>query len=190
MTKQPPDPKAPPTPTLTASLRDKLLVAAEAQLRHVAAEATFDLKNIDLGPCLDWIIAMTMRYENIATAIAKLPTVTSPLQFALNHEAQHAVSFLSMKPDFDFTRGTKVATPAPLVANCHINLVLPQVDDHQLSEVGYQCRTQGGKRLTKTEMLRGLIKFLLDDLAPAMDLKQVSTEDDFLDRLRQAAKKL
>jgi hypothetical protein len=39
-------------------------------------------------------------------------------------------------------------------------------------------------------MLRGLIKFLLDDLAPAMDLKQVSTEDDFLDRLRQAAKKL
>ncbi len=190
MTKQAPNPKAPQAPKLTADQRSKLLAAAEAQLRHVAGEATFNLKGIDLAPCLDWIIAMTMRYENISTAIAKLPTVTSALQFALNHEAQHAVSFLSMKPDFDFSRGAKAATPPPKVDNTHLNLVLPQADDHHLSELGYRCRAQGGKRLTKTEILRGLIQFLLHDLQPHLDLSQVKTEEDFLSRLRHAAKKL
>jgi hypothetical protein len=71
-----------------------------------------------------------------------------------------------------------------------MNLVLAAEWDQQLSEVGFKCRSLGGHKFSKTEVLRPLIRFLLEDLQPRLDLNNVKTEDELLDRLRQAAKKL
>lgn len=189
MTKQAPDPKTPKALGLTAEQRSKLLVVAEARLREMAAEQKCDLDDGDLREGLHTMIKLLLRYENIGAEIAKLPNVDSALKYALGHESQNAILILTMKKEAA-KAATPAATPAPRAASFHLNLVLPQEWDHDLSEVGYRARSQGGRKITKTEILRALIRLLLQDLQPRMDLNQVKTEDDFLDRLRQAAKKL
>ena len=199
MTKLPPKSNVAHSLGLSADQYGQLLVAAEAALREEALEYTHvDLSGVDLKPSVDLVVKLALRYEDIMVAIAKLPTVNSALKYALRHESQHALDILAMKTKTNasapavtaMSPAPKSANAAPQSATFHLNLVLPQEWDHELSEVGYRCRTLGGRKVTKTEVLRGLIRLLLQDLHQHLDLNQVKTEDDFLDRLRRAAKKL
>jgi hypothetical protein len=199
MTKRSPKSNVGQPSSLTAEQHGQLLVAAEAELRDCGVEDGFDLNlsGGDLRPHLDGMIKMVLRYENIMEAIATLPKVESALKHALRHESQHALSILLMKSEKNKAsavnppiRAPKTSTPAPQAANFHLNLLLPQAWDQELSEIGFQCRSQGGHKFSKTEVLRCVTRLLLGDLRQHLDLSTVRTEDEFLDRLRQAAKKL
>jgi len=60
---------------------------------------------------------------------------------------------------------------------------LPHELDAQLSEVGFRARTSGGTKLRKTEILRALVRLLME---LDVDLTGVRDENEFLRRLRKA----
>lgn len=65
-----------------------------------------------------------------------------------------------------------------------LNLTLPHELDAELSKIGYRARSTGGVKLRKTEILRALIRLLLD---LDVDVDGIKSEEEFLDRLRHAA---
>ncbi len=64
-----------------------------------------------------------------------------------------------------------------------LNLTLPHELDAELSKIGYRARSTGGMKLRKTEILRALIRLLLE---LDIDVDGVKDEDEFLARLRKA----
>lgn len=65
-----------------------------------------------------------------------------------------------------------------------LNLTLPHELDAELSKIGYKARSSGGVKLRKTEILRALIRLLLE---LDVDVDGIKSEDEFLERLRKAA---
>lgn len=64
-----------------------------------------------------------------------------------------------------------------------LNLTLPHELDAELAKIGYRARSTGGMKLRKTEILRALIRLLLE---LEIDVDGVKDEDEFLIRLRRA----
>jgi hypothetical protein len=78
----------------------------------------------------------------------------------------------------------KAASSRPKSDYFRLNLTLPHELDAELSKIGYKARSSGGVKLRKTEILRALIRLLLE---LDVDVDGIKSEDEFLERLRKAA---
>lgn len=68
-----------------------------------------------------------------------------------------------------------------------VNVTLSDELDEFLQNVGTEVRKSGGYKLPKTLILRGLARVLQEMVAAKkIDLCEVKTEEDFVERLRQA----
>jgi hypothetical protein len=68
-----------------------------------------------------------------------------------------------------------------------VNLTLPDELDRVLQNLGNDARATGGYKVPKTMIMRALVRLLMSlDVDPS----GVKTEDELLERISQAAKKL
>jgi len=68
-----------------------------------------------------------------------------------------------------------------------VNLTLPDELDRVLQTLGNDARATGGYKVPKTMIMRALVRLLMSlDVDPS----GVKTEDELLERILQAAKKL
>lgn len=67
-----------------------------------------------------------------------------------------------------------------------VNLTLPDELDRVLQKLGNDARATGGYKIPKTMIMRALIRVLM---TLDIDLTEVKTEDEFLDRVLKAIKK-
>lgn len=77
----------------------------------------------------------------------------------------------------------KSASSRPKSEYFRLNLTLPHELDAELSKIGHRARSTGGMKLRKTEILRALIRLLLE---LEIDVDGVKDEHEFLARLRKA----
>ena len=68
-----------------------------------------------------------------------------------------------------------------------VNLTLPDELDRVLQELGNDARATGGYKVPKTMIMRALVRLLM---TLNVDPSGVKTEDELLERILQAAKKL
>ena len=68
-----------------------------------------------------------------------------------------------------------------------VNLTLPDELDRVLQELGNDARATGGYKLPKTMIMRSLVRLLM---ALDVDPSGVKTEDELLERILQAIKKI
>jgi hypothetical protein len=65
----------------------------------------------------------------------------------------------------------------------HLNITLPNELDVAIADVGNRARASGGRKIRKTEVLRALVRFMIE---LDVDVSGVKSEDDFFSRLRDA----
>ena len=68
-----------------------------------------------------------------------------------------------------------------------VNLTLPDELDRVLQELGNDARATGGYKLPKTMIMRALVRLLM---TLEVDPSGVRSEDELLERILQATKKL
>ena len=68
-----------------------------------------------------------------------------------------------------------------------VNLTLPDQLDRVLQELGNDARATGGYKVPKTMIMRALVRLLM---SLNVDPSGVKTEDELLERIVQAVKKL
>ena len=68
-----------------------------------------------------------------------------------------------------------------------VNLTLPDELDRVLQELGNDARATGGYKLPKTMIMRALVRLLME---LELDPSGVKTEDELLERIKEAIKKL
>lgn len=68
-----------------------------------------------------------------------------------------------------------------------VNLTLPDELDRVLQELGNDARATGGYKLPKTMIMRALVRLLME---LELDPSGVKTEDELLERIKEAVKKL
>lgn len=68
-----------------------------------------------------------------------------------------------------------------------VNLTLPDELDRVLQELGNDARATGGYKIPKTMIMRALVRLLM---SLNVDPSGVKTEDELLERILQAVKKL
>ncbi len=71
-------------------------------------------------------------------------------------------------------------------AHLKLNITMPPELDSYLVELGQRTRENGGYKLPKTMIIRGVIR-LLREMDP--EVEGVRSEDEFLERIRIAATK-
>ncbi|MFA5140250.1 MAG: hypothetical protein WC728_13545 [Elusimicrobiota bacterium] len=68
-----------------------------------------------------------------------------------------------------------------------LNLTLPNELDEKLSAIGAHSRATGGAKVRKTEILRALIRWLVEQ---KVDLSRLRDEEDLLERLKKHTRRL
>jgi hypothetical protein len=68
-----------------------------------------------------------------------------------------------------------------------VNLTLPDELDRVLQELGNDARATGGYKIPKTMIMRALVRLLM---SLNVDPSGVKTEDELLERILQATKKV
>lgn len=182
-------PSPAPTVTLTEEQRVCLRAQAVKALQEAAAALTktWNLPPIDLTSHAEQVIdrlvqhASTGLLRGILQEIAELPRIGRNIPQAVRHEANH-VALLAIG-DMLRVQAGQGAAAQPKSGYFHLNLTLPHDLDAALTDIGNRARASGGFKLRKTEILRSLIRLLLE---LEIDLRGVRTEDDFLLRLRKA----
>lgn len=161
----------------------RLRYLAETSLRHVAKQGGLALT--DTAPMVEAILdGITTHWLSLELhdSIKALPgRICAKLRHALEHEAALTCR---LTPATGVVSRREKPTGTPKSSYFRLNLTIPDELDAKLTELGHKARQNGGARLRKTEILRALVRLLLE---LPVDVRGVKDEEELLDRLRRAA---
>lgn len=168
---------------LSPAERAKVLGLIEAQVSAEAERRGKPLSVIKAKRVAQDLLPTVLRYapdQDMAKAIDKAMAddLAPLLKDAIKHEV---IADMGLRQKRDKRRLGSSAEPKS--SYFRLNLTLPHDLDARLAEFGYKSRATGGSKLRKTEIMRALVRLLLE---LEIDLTGVRDEDEFLDRLRKA----